>query len=248
MRIFFNIYNKLSKKNTIKNSNRKEFENIMDFANKMAEKNKYALIDIVKLLLVPLQYKLITEPIIKDAHGVDDNNYVSNFFWNDDEIHLWENMRNKDNKIEVKDKNNKFILDLKKNIIISTPWNKKSLLDLLSSVGIGKNKISWKMDDINHRVEIWLPWGISVVRGGNHSIAVGIVSGDGQLEPYVIYNMNNIFEIVKCDGENYIDIKTNKIIAPVTNINIAGVFEIGRLMANNNIHAWPEVTFIKNKN
>lgn len=232
------------KKGKLREKNKKEFENIMKFANDIIKYNRYALIDVVKALLYPLQYKTIIEPIVKGEHETDNTNYFNDFFWNDREISIWTNMKIKSGRIQAVNKNTKFILDLKKDIIISTPWNKDRLRNALSNYGAGKNKIQWKEDD-NHRVETWLPWGISIVDAGNHSIAAGIISGDGQLEPDRIYNISGIFERVKCNGENYIDIITNKAIFPVTDVNTAGVFEIGRLMINNNISAWPDVNFAK---
>ncbi|MFM2495527.1 DUF6710 family protein [Salmonella enterica] len=41
------------------------------------------------------------------------------------------------------------------------------------------------VQDINHRVTLWLPWRIGFVRGGNHSMALlQIVGGDKLIIPF----------------------------------------------------------------
>jgi hypothetical protein len=241
-----------------KDSDLEKFNSIMEFASKVLEKNKYALVDVVKSLSFPIQYIEISNLMSKD-NGVDFN-FFCDFFWDDTEKYVWTEMRNKDNKVEAYDNNSKnFNLDLKRDIVIPTMWNRERLLDALTSYGAGKNKVSWRQDD-NHRVEAWLPWGISVVDAGNHSIAAGIISGDGCLVPDRIYDLSGIFDLVKCDGKAYtyigtervrdsalchIHIMPNDILSPVDDINTACIFEIGRMMVKNGVHAWQNVNFVK---
>ncbi len=247
------------KKHYENNSNNmiEKFNNIMKFATDMVDINKYALVDIIKSLLFPMQYALISGTISKS--GGRDLNYFCDFFWNDKMLCVWTEMRSNKNKVKIKDANDNFSLNLSRDVIISTPWHNERLLGTLSGLGYGKNKKPWRQDD-NHKVETWLPWGISIVDTGNHSIAAGIISGDGYLIPNKIYDLSDIFKKVKCDGKNYIyigpkrlkeyshgsvHIKPNDIIGYVDNINTASVFEIGRIMTEKGIHAWPEISFAK---
>lgn len=256
MESFLNFYSKAFKR---RNSDMERFNNIMEFATDTVKINKYALVDIVKSLLFPMQYALISGLISESGERGMDFDYFNDFFWNDKMLYVWTEMRNKENKVKIKDDNNNFSLDLRRDVIVSTPWNKKRLLYTLSGLGAGKNKEPWQQDG-NHRVETWLPWGISIVDAGNHSIAAGIISGDGYLTPDRIYDLSDIFKMVKCDGKNYIytgperlkyyshrplHIKPNDILGPVVNVNTACVFEIGRTMVENEIHAWPDIDFIK---
>ncbi|WP_375162986.1 DUF6710 family protein [Paenibacillus peoriae] len=40
----------------------------------------------------------------------------------------------------------------------------------------------------------------------------------------------NKFHIIQCDGVNYFRVEDNSYLAPVTNISMAAVFEIGKLI------------------
>ena len=109
-----------------KDSDLEKFNSIMEFASKVLEKNKYALVDVVKSLSFPIQYIEISNLMSKD-NGVDFN-FFCDFFWDDTEKYVWTEMRNKDNKVEAYDNNSKnFNLDLKRDIVIPTMWNRERL-------------------------------------------------------------------------------------------------------------------------
>lgn len=46
--------------------------------------------------------------------------------------------------------------------------------------------------------------------------------------------MSFLLDKIKCDGVNYISLDTNKILAPVTDVRIGAIFEIGRLIKKHN--------------
>ncbi|WP_312826664.1 DUF6710 family protein, partial [Escherichia coli] len=58
----------------------------------------------------------------------------------------------------------------------------------------------WQQDRTNHYVELWLPWRIGFVRGGNHSITAGILAGEGPLIPEHVWDMSFLFERISTDG------------------------------------------------
>ena len=240
-----------------KDSDLEKFNSIMEFAAKVLEKNKYALVDVVKSLSFPVQYNEISNLMSRDNGR--DFNFFCDFFWNDAEKYVWTEMRNENTKVEAYGNSKNFKLDLKRDIVIPNMWKKKKFLDALTSYGAGENKVSWRQDN-NHKVETWLPWGISVVDAGNHSIAAGIISGDGCLVPDRIYDLSGIFDLVKCDGKVYtyigtekvrdsasvhIHIMPNDILSPVDDIITACIFEIGRMMVKSGVHAWQNVDFVK---
>lgn len=250
----FNSLSSLFKKKEKKDSDFEKFNNIMEFADKVLRDNKYALIDLIKSLMFSVQYDEIKDVIVNGQHQRDFN-FLCDFFWDDDK-YIWTSMRFKKINVKPKESDKNFKLDLKKDIVISSPWDRDRLSSAFSGYGDGKNKKSWRQDN-NHNVETWLPWGISIVNSGNHSIAAGIISGDGYLSPCIIYDFNSIFDIVKCDGKKYIYtgpetinentmkyIKPNDIIAAIDNVNTACVFEIGRMMSENGVCAWPDVNFV----
>ncbi|WP_312038611.1 DUF6710 family protein [Salmonella enterica] len=56
---------------------------------------------------------------------------------------------------------------------------------ILRAPHIGSAKGNPWVQDINHRVTLWLPWRIGFVRGGNHSMALlQIVGGDKLIIPF----------------------------------------------------------------
>ncbi|WP_319950300.1 DUF6710 family protein, partial [Klebsiella pneumoniae] len=83
-------------------------------------------------------------------------------------------------------------------------------------------------DNSNHYVELWLPWRIGFVGGGNHSITAGILAGEGTLIPEHVYDMSWLFELVRTDGNHWF-VDDHKVEA-VKSGRSAAVFEIGRLL------------------
>ncbi|GEM_PF-2581754 len=113
--------------------------------------------------------------------------------------------------------------------IITRPWNVDRLIGTYSNIGKGKLHGNWRKDS-NHITELWLPFGITFVSSGNHSITAGILNNEGSLEVTEIYDMSNIFYHIYCDGVNFFRTKDNSLYAPVENYSLAIVYEIGRLI------------------
>ena len=59
--------------------------------------------------------------------------------------------------------------------------------------------------------------------------------GEGKLEPNYIFDIRPLYEFVKCDGQYFKRTEDGSNIAEVKNIEIAAIFEIGRLMMEQNI-------------
>ena len=123
---------------------------------------------------------------------------------------------------------------LGKDVVLPWPWKRKKYIASISNIGEGKQSENWQQD-INHSLELWLPMGVSWVCGGNHSIASGIIQGIGKVKPNYVYDIRKVYDYIKCDGRNYIRIEDDTILAPVRNLEFAAIFEIGRMMKDNNI-------------
>lgn len=87
----------------------------------------------------------------------------------------------------------------------------------------------WVQDD-NHSVHLWLPWGIGFVYGGNHSIAAGILAGEGEVIPEKVYDMSHLLDSLHCDGAYFYEADNGEKVEAVIDVRRAAVFEIGRLM------------------
>lgn len=229
-------------------SNEEKFNNILKFANEILEKNKitkgpeHPIFDFIRILGRGLQSDYMKYVFYYDCEGGEHN--VPNLEWSTIGF---------DNRNRFVDENNKLInfydlkkeiksdkkLNLSKDLILPWPWNRGRLMGTINNIGDGRSWGRWKQDYRNHYVELWLPIGLAWVNGGNHSIAMGIIQG-GELQPEYYYDISELYKYIKCDGNNFIRTKTNyiikdEILSPVTNVDFAAIFEIGRLLVERGI-------------
>ncbi len=208
-----------------KNSKEKNiFNNIMNFAFELETHNPNALIDLVRILLRPMQTNLLISAIECNEHESKKAIDSYSFFMPNSSLE----MRFESAGYELN--NSDFLVDLIKDPILPCPWSRDRYISSLSNIGKNKFLGKWEQDHLNHYVSIWQPWGIAFVVGGNHSIATGIIGGEGKIKPTSVIDMSHLIEEVRCDGENYISIKDQKILDTVNDIRIGAVFEIGRIL------------------
>lgn len=119
-------------------------------------------------------------------------------------------------------------------IILPAPWSRERLKNNLSGLRPGGEWGKWRQD-WNHCVELWLPMGIGWVIGGNHSIAAGILHAVGKVKPEVTYDISDAYDHVICDGIDFRRTHDGSRIAPVADLEIASMFEIGRILRDQNI-------------
>jgi hypothetical protein len=212
-------------------NNQIEFENLMAFAELIAEENPCALVDFIRLLARPLQSELMIDAAIKgdrrDVPCVD----TRNFFWDDQDSYFGALRRTRRRRKDIE-------VCLGRDLVLPWPWEPGRLVRSLTSIGPGRPWGTWKVDKQNHGLHLWLPWGISFVVGGNHSITAGIISGHGSIAPTEVYDMSSIFRIVHCDGSHYKSADGFTRIAEVTDPRVAAIFETGRLMHRHKVSAW----------
>jgi hypothetical protein len=118
-------------------------------------------------------------------------------------------------------------LFLATDMLLPCRWSMSLYIENLSHIGAIKG-FPWQQDYCNHSVDLWLPWKIGFIHGGNHSITAGILAGEGTLIPEHVYDMSYLFQIIKTDGAfwyvNGYKAET------VKSWRSAAIFEIGRLM------------------
>lgn len=228
----------LQNKINVKDTSKERFNQILNFALDLEKENTRGLVDLMRILLRPLQSELLISSIEAEEHKSNNELLSHNFFMPNcqflDLQSTWE---------KPKLKNEDFLIHLNRDPILPWPWYRSRYVSAISN--IGANKINkpiwqdyggkWEQDKVNHRISLWQPWGLAFVDGGNHSISVGIINGEGTLEPTDVYDMSFLLEKVKCDGENYILIESNQILDSVNSVRRAAVFEIGRILHRNNI-------------
>lgn len=206
-----------------------EFDHIMDFAQTLAESNPTALIDLVRILLRPLQSELLLTAIQNEKHGARDEVDGYDFFMpcGPREIQRAFDCPQLDPA--------KFLVQLNRDPVLPCPWHRSRYIGTLANIGHGKDCGGWEEDSTNHSVTLWLPWGIAFVHGGNHSIAAGIVGGEGVLRPKGVYDMSGLLDLVQCDGKHYRLKQDNNVLDTVHDHKIAALFEVGRLMQRHGV-------------
>ena len=124
-----------------------------------------------------------------------------------------------------------FEIKLCSDVIFSTPWHRTCYVSALATIGEGKKQGVWTQYP-NHNVSVWLPWRIAFVKGGNHSIAAGILGGEGVVTATEVIDLSTsrIFDLVECDGKEYKHKETGEILSKVGDYRRAAVFEIGRMI------------------
>ncbi|WP_186142023.1 DUF6710 family protein [Burkholderia gladioli] len=211
------------------------FQQLMETARAIAETNPRGLKDLVRAVLLPYQddYLLAVAEEGTDARP----NFTPELLFGRELVTrmLFENggMR----CVSLPREN--FRLELAKDPVFPWPWKHDRYVSALALIGESKidrddpwrrrSAGAWREDD-NHSVTLWLPWGIGFVYGGNHSIAAGILAGEGTLSPRYVYDMSYVFSEFYTDGTFYRERQTDRVVSLVASQRAAALFEMGRLM------------------
>ena len=118
-------------------------------------------------------------------------------------------------------------LSLATDMVLPWPWSMNSYRGSLSIGSLQGNP--WRYDNSNHHVELWLPWRIGFVKGGNHSLAAGILAGEGTLLPVRVFDMDDLLRRVSTDGISWL--AGGKQIERVHDWRTAAFYELGRLVS-----------------
>ncbi len=204
----------------------------MEIAREIANKEPAALISLIKALLRPLQSERMVVLTEQSAHDVPRCIDGVSFFFD-----LVNYLNNETISRYLVTPTPVITVNLSHDIVLPTAWDRHRYSRALAYIGAGKQHGAWKQDT-NHRVSVWLPWGIGFVLGGNHSITSGILSGEGFVTAAEVYDLNPLFDLVESDGIYYRDRQTQKRLSRVEDCRRAAVFEIGRLMHQHGVCAF----------
>lgn len=193
--------------------------------------NRHPLIDVICLLGKETQYRfmsyLITRPEIPATFGTEV-----------EILYLPGNIRlPNDNRWfyhVIKKVEAEYTIDLTKDLIFPWPWSNNNLIRAVANIGTDRYWGKWK-ENKNHIVFLWLPMGISFVAEGKHSIAAGILKGEGYVTANCVYDISPIYDYVYSDGLYYRSIKDDSIIIEAVKPEFAAIFEIGRIMKQEGI-------------
>ena len=204
-----------------------EFGKILEIATSIYQKNPKELHNLIRLLGRKAQSNHLTY-ILKHENDREMVMASPTTMWfnpyeklGNDEKSLY------DLRIEL---NQDYEVSLSNDVVLTNPWAGGRMRTALIQHGQGRERGIWKQDSYNHVAQLWLPMNVTWVSNGNHSIAAGIIQRDGVLIPKEVYDISPIFEYVRCDGDNFIDIQRNVKISKVRDVEFSAIFEIGRLM------------------
>lgn len=221
-------------------TDKQKYDNIMNFAHQIINESKgmtykeHPILDFIKILGRRIQADYMGYLLYsgKDENQIRDLEAQEILFKLNSLLDKNGNFINVNNIIETKKIDKK--VNLSKDLVLPWPWKKERIQNCILKIGEGREWGKWKPDYSNHCIEVWLPMGIVWVHGGNHSITLGIIQG-GELKPYKYSDISKLYDYIKCDGENFIEINTGNYISRVKSPEFAAIFEIGRLMSENGI-------------
>lgn len=201
-----------------------KFDRVINLARRLPQP---AIHDLLRALILPIQADYLLAVGIEGQDARPDMNerelFFSKIIWAMDYTHM------KSLRLAAED----FPLALATSKILPWPWSESRYRSALADIGSAKGNTwgplgnTW-MQDMNHSVILWLPWRIGFVRGGNHSIASGILAGEGEVIPDTVYDMRYLLDIISTDG--YYWYIRGKICERVSDYRTAAFFEIGRLL------------------
>ncbi len=225
--------------------NKKDFDSIMEFANSVLEQTKksenengplsqeveHPLVDVVRLVGRRIQTEYLTNLLYKKYESELPSLFPEEVLFDRRSLLALDGKEFEDVIKEVKEE--KTVL-LSRDLVLPWSWKTSRLVNCIARIGQGRADEAWQQDH-NHRVDLWLPMGISWVYGGNHSISTGIIQGKGSITPKAVYDISAVYDYIYCDGVNYYRKEDGFSISKVKNAEIAAIFEIGRLMKENSI-------------
>lgn len=122
--------------------------------------------------------------------------------------------------------------------VIVYPWNQDRLIKGMGEIGTDMQP--WKEDRRNHQMRLILPFGVSVVCNGNHSIFTGMAKRTGSIHiqadsMHEVGDYTPLYPLLRFDGTNYLHMETGEVIGEAGSFEFGCIFEIGRLLVENGI-------------
>ena len=206
------------------------FRRIMAFARDLAAMDPKGLSLLIAAMGRIVQSQAIVEPIL---HYPNDTS--SSAFWPVallfSELDSLDAQGRTFGDLAIKSRNMRE-MRLDRDIVIPNPWQPLRLQRALSKLRLRGGWGRWRQDVLNHQVSLWEPIGIGWVHGGNHSISAGILTASGTIRPNFGYDISPVYEHVVSRRRRAIRRRHDKaVIAEVSSVEMAAIFEIGRLIA-----------------
>lgn len=208
-----------------------EFENVMNWARVLADNaNREGLEDLIKMVLRPVQADHMRAALIRPTHCAPEA-----LSWIRSMGGLWQIPAPEGTLLTHVTQSGRRTVDashtlhLCRDVVLPTIWSRSSITSSLGAIGPGRVCGRFTQDP-NHSVTLMIPLGIGWVSGGNHSIAQGILSGEGELVPDEVIDVSSAMDVVGYDGECWVCMRTGLRTDGPRYREFGWVWEIARLL------------------
>jgi len=126
------------------------------------------------------------------------------------------------------------LIELAYHPVICNVWDGHKLLNTFNDYAT-INK-PWEFSKGSHIAELYLPFGLTVVNTGNHSVSAGVLKREGtlQITDGKIYDLSPMYDKYRFDGINYLD-NTDKIAFKANSFEFGVIYETGRIIRRKGI-------------
>lgn len=211
-------------------STRRKFQNALAFAKDLLRQfparghGAHPLLDFVRLIGKGLQAQYLTHMFyLADRPLLPDSSFTD-LGWGMSSEELFECLTRVNNQP----------YRVCKDLLLPFPWNRQKLIRDMAYIGPGKRWGSWRQS-VSHHIALWLPIGLGWVYAGDHSVTVALLQETAQITAEDIFHMGPLLERFYCDGEFYRRQEDDSIAGPVQCMEMAVLFEVGRLMQANGL-------------
>ena len=215
-----------------------ELQQILDAAEQIAQsRNPSALRDYVRVLGRMVQSEL--HAAVFRGHDVDrDQDAHAAGLWFPTTVPLTKDGRELWRLWQEVELDTPRTVELCRDLVMPWPWELSRAVDTMVDL-CGEGGDAWEHDLTNHKLEIWEPFGVVWVHGGNHSLAAGIAAGRGTVEVGIksgdtqfgrVYDIAPLFEHVHFDGDAFVRTHDGRVLSRPKNLAFAAIWEVGRII------------------
>lgn len=199
-----------------------QFSNLMKRASKLkSQLNIEGLQDLQKVILRPIQSRHISSAYLENDHEA-----LKSLEWPSD-LGIFP-ISHSDECFATLRQKGITPLNLASDMIIPTCWHSSSITNVIGRIGkVCANEFKQSQ---NHDVVYTYPIGIGWVRGGNHSIAQGIIRGEGLIHNYSHLDLSSLIKRIQYNGFAWYEIESGKYLGEPRYSEIGWAWEIGRLI------------------
>ncbi|GEM05957.1 hypothetical protein HMI01_29450 [Halolactibacillus miurensis] len=196
------------------------------------EKAENRIKDVIYSLGRVHQFELINNIIKKTGYQINSNNSIMDLFFDTNKCNYYFHKLSDSGYeiVNIQDRrdDNSFISP-SETLVFSFPWNKQRMIDAFKEIGEAVGN-KWEHQPINHKVCLIKPLNIAVIENGYHSSSINIITNESPFKVTSCLDLTPIYNEIFTDGVYFFDKKSSTKLAPVRSVEMAAIFEIGRII------------------